>query len=160
MKKKTYSMKASEVDKKWFVIDATDLVLGRLAALVATRLRGKHYSKYTPSMDCGDNIIIINADKVYISGNKADRTNGKKYYWHTGYMGGIKETTVGKMLEGKFPERVLKLAIQRMLPKESPLARKQLTSCYIYASSDHPHIAQQPEVLDVSSLNIKNKKRK
>lgn len=159
MKKKTYSMKASEVDKKWYIIDATDLVLGRLAAFVATRLRGKHKPEWTPSMDSGDNIVIINADKVHLTGKKGDRNDGRKFYWHTGYMGGIKETTAGKILEGEHPERLLKLAIQRMLPKESPLARKQLSNCYIYAGSEHKQEAQQPEMLNVAELNVKNKKR-
>ncbi|WP_038036754.1 50S ribosomal protein L13 [Thermopetrobacter sp. TC1] len=149
---KTYSAKPGEVEKKWILIDAEGVVLGRLASIIATRLRGKHKPRYTPHVDCGDNIIVINADKVVLTGRKMQK---KKYYWHTGYPGGIKERTADKMLTGKRPERVLELAVKRMLPK-GPLARRQLKNLRIYAGPEHPHAAQKPEVLDVKALNRKN----
>ncbi|MEM7188657.1 MAG: 50S ribosomal protein L13 [Pseudomonadota bacterium] len=149
---KTYSMKASEIDKKWILIDAEGIVLGRLATIVANRLRGKHKASYTPHMDMGDHVIVINADKVQMTGNKrAD----KNYYWHTGYPGGIKSRTAGQILEGKHPERVVMKAVQRMLPG-GPLSRQQLTHLKVYASGEHPHEAQQPEVLDLKAMNPKN----
>ena len=149
---KTYSMKASEIDKKWILIDAEGIVLGRLASIVAMRLRGKHKASYTPHMDMGDHVIIINAEKVQMTGNKrAD----KNYYWHTGYPGGIKSRTAGQILEGKFPERIVTKAVQRMLPG-GPLSRAQLTHLKVYAGAEHPHEAQQPEVLDLKSKNAKN----
>tara|TARA_A100000171_G_C2126189_1_gene143673 strand:+ start:1254 stop:1724 length:471 start_codon:yes stop_codon:yes gene_type:complete len=151
---KTFSLKPSEVDKKWFVIDAQDLVLGRLAALVASRLRGKHKPTYTPHVDCGDHIIIINAEKIALTGNKV---SDKKYYWHTGYPGGIKERTADAFLNSRFPERVLQKAITRMIPR-SPLGRTQLKNLRIYAGAAHPHEAQNPTVLDVNALNSKNKR--
>ncbi|MEM8985994.1 MAG: 50S ribosomal protein L13 [Pseudomonadota bacterium] len=150
---KTYSAKPSEVDKKWVVIDAEGLVVGRLATVIATRLRGKHKPMYTPHIDCGDNVIVVNAEKVVYTGNK--RTD-KKFYWHTGHPGGIKERTMEKLLDGRFPERVLHKAVQRMLPKESPLARQQLSNLKIYAGPEHPHEAQNPEPLDVAAMNPKN----
>jgi len=151
---KTYSMKASEIDKKWFVIDATDLILGRLAVVVANRLRGKHKPTFTPSMDCGDNIIVVNAEKVHLTGNKlAD----KKFYWHTGYPGGIKERTIGQLLGGRYPERVIEKAVERMITR-GPLGRKQMKNLHIYAGPTHRHEAQKPEVLDVASMNSKNKR--
>lgn len=151
---KTYSMKASEIDKKWFVIDATDLILGRLAVVVANRLRGKHKPTFTPSMDCGDNIIVVNAEKVHLTGNKlAD----KKFYWHTGYPGGIKERTIGQILGGRYPERVIEKAVERMITR-GPLGRKQMKNLHIYAGPTHRHEAQKPEVLDVASMNSKNKR--
>lgn len=149
---KTYSMKASEVDKKWFVIDATDLVLGRLASIVAMRLRGKHKPTFTPHMDCGDHIIIVNADKIAVTGKKL---TDKKYYWHTGYPGGIKERTARQILEGDHPERVVIKAIERMITR-NPLGRKQMKNLHVYAGADHPHEAQKPEVLDVAAMNSKN----
>ena len=149
---KTYSMKASEIDKKWILIDAQGIVLGRLASIVANRLRGKHKAGYTPHMDMGDHVVVINADKVQMTGNKrAD----KKYYWHTGYPGGIKHRTAGQILEGKHPERVVMKAVQRMLPG-GPLSKQQLTHLRVYASAEHPHEAQSPEVLDLASMNPKN----
>lgn len=151
---KTFSLKPADVDKKWVVIDAENIVLGRLAALVASRLRGKHKPSYTPHVDCGDHIIIINADKVALTGKKL---TDKKYYWHTGYPGGIKERTAGQFLDGRFPERVLEKAITRMIPR-SPLGRTQLKNLRIYAGSEHPHEAQKPETLDISALNSKNKR--
>lgn len=155
---KTYSMKASEISKKWLLIDATDVVLGRLAAKAAMLSTGKHKPGYTPSQDCGDNVIIINADKVYLSGNKAALKDGKIYYRHTGYFGGIKETTAGKILAGKFPQRVIEKAIERMIA-EGPMGNKRRSNVYVYTGSSHPHEAQKPEIYDFSGLNIKNKKR-
>ena len=151
---KTYSAKPGEIERKWFVIDAEGVVLGRLASIIASRLRGKHKPMFTPHMDCGDHIVVINADKVHLTGNKlADKT----YYRHTGYPGGIKSTTASRILEGKHPERVVEKAVQRMIPK-GPLGRQVLTKLKVYAGAEHPHEAQQPEVLDVAALNPKNKK--
>jgi large subunit ribosomal protein L13 len=149
---KTYSARPADIDKKWVVIDAEGLVVGRLAALVATRLRGKHKPNFTPHMDCGDNVIVVNADKVRFTGRKLD---DKVYYWHTGYPGGIKERTARKIIEGRFPERVVEKAVSRMMPG-GPLSRKQLKNLRVYAGPDHPHEAQQPEALDISALNPKN----
>jgi large subunit ribosomal protein L13 len=149
---KTFSIKAGEIEKKWIVIDAEGVVLGRLASIIAMRLRGKHKATFTPHMDMGDNVIVVNAEKVQMTGNKrAD----KVYYRHTGYPGGIKSVTAGKLLEGKFPERVLMKAVQRMMPG-GPLTRQQLTHLRIYAGGAHPHEAQQPETLDVRAMNPKN----
>jgi large subunit ribosomal protein L13 len=149
---KTFSAKPSDIEKKWVLIDAKGLVVGRLAALIATRLRGKHKPSYTPHMDCGDNVIVINAKEVRLTGNK--RTD-KIYYWHTGYPGGIKERTADKILDGKHPERILEKAVQRMLPG-GPLSRQQMKNLKIYAGPEHPHEAQQPETLDIGALNAKN----
>ncbi|SON55999.1 50S ribosomal protein L13 [Hartmannibacter diazotrophicus] len=149
---KTYSAKPAEVVKKWVLIDAEGLVVGRLASLIAMRLRGKHKPSFTPHVDDGDNVIVINADKVVFTGRKY---SDKKYYHHTGYAGGIKERTARFILEGRFPERVLEKAVQRMMP-EGPLARRQLGNLRVYAGGEHPHEAQQPSVLDVKSLNSKN----
>jgi large subunit ribosomal protein L13 len=154
---KTYSMKLSEVDKKWLVIDATNVVLGRLASKAAMILAGKHKPTYTPSQDCGDNIIIINADKIRLTGNKAAMKDGKIYYRHTGYFGGIKETTAGKILAGKHPQRVVEKAVERMLA-EGTMGRRRLSNLYVYAGNSHPHEAQKPEVLDFANMNSKNKK--
>ena len=131
--KTTKFLKTAEVEKKWILIDAEDVIVGRLATFVAMRLRGKHRPDYTPHIDCGDNVIIINAEKVALTGNKR---NDKVYYWHTGYPGGLKERTADKILDGRFPERVMKKAVQRMLPKESPLARQQLSNMRVYAGSE------------------------
>ena len=151
---KTFSQKPAEVEKKWILIDAENVVLGRLASIVANRLRGKHKATFTPHVDDGDNVIIINAGKVKLTGKKY---SDKKYYWHTGYPGGIKERTARAILEGKFPERVVEKAIQRMIP-EGPLGRRQLKNLRVYAGSEHPHEAQQPEVLDLAAMNAKNKR--
>ena len=151
---KTYSAKPADIEKKWILIDAEGLVVGRLAAIVATRLRGKHKPTYTPHMDCGDNVIVVNADKAVLTGNKLD---DKKYYWHTGYPGGIKERTARKVIEGRFPERVVEKAIERMLPR-GPLGRQQYRNLRVYAGSEHPHEAQQPEALDIAALNPKNQR--
>ncbi|MBL0941663.1 MAG: 50S ribosomal protein L13 [Alphaproteobacteria bacterium] len=149
---KTYSLKPAEVVKKWFVIDAEGLVLGRLASIVANRLRGKHKPTYTPHVDCGDHIIIVNAEKVKLTGNKRE---DKVYHWHTGHPGGIKERTAAKILESKHPERVISKAVERMVPR-GPLGRQQMSNLRVYAGLEHPHVAQQPEALDVASLNPKN----
>jgi large subunit ribosomal protein L13 len=149
---KTYSAKPSEVEKKWFIIDAEDLILGRMASVIALRLRGKHKPMYTPHIDCGDNIIVVNAEKVKLTGRKL---SDKKYYWHTGYPGGIKERTAGATLEGKHPERVVIKAVERMISR-NPLGRDQMRKLHVYAGPEHPHDAQQPEVLDVAAMNPKN----
>ena len=149
---KTFSAKPAEVEKKWVVIDAANLVVGRLAVLVAMRLRGKHKATFTPHVDMGDNVVVVNADKVAFTGRKLDQ---KKYYWHTGYPGGIKERTARKVIEGRFPERVVEKAVERMLPR-GPLGRRQLGNLRVYPGPAHPHEAQQPESLDVAALNRKN----
>ena len=150
----TVSMKPADVEKKWFIIDAEGVVLGRLASQIALRLRGKHKPGFTPHIDCGDNIIVINADKVRLTGRKKDQDI---FYWHTGYPGGIKERTKGQILEGRFPERVVEKAVERMLPK-TKLGRTQLSNLRVYAGTDHKHEAQNPTVLDVASMNEKNKR--
>jgi large subunit ribosomal protein L13 len=149
---KSYSAKPAEIQKKWILIDAKGLVVGRLAALVAMRLRGKHLPTYTPHVDCGDNIVIINAAKVVFTGRKREQ---KVYHNHTGYIGGIKERSAKSILEGRFPERVVEKAVERMLPR-GPLGRQQLGNLRVYAGTEHPHEAQQPETLDVASMNRKN----
>lgn len=148
---KTFSATPADVDKKWILIDAEGVVLGRLASIIAMRLRGKHKASFTPSMDMGDNVIVINADKVQMTGNKRD----EKYYWHTGFVGGIKERTKGEILEGKHPERVLMKAVQRMLPG-GPLSKRQMTHLRVFAGTEHGMEAQKPEVLDVKAMNKKN----
>ena len=151
---KTYSATPSDVDRKWYIIDAEDVVLGRMASIIAMMLRGKHKPMFTPNIDCGDYIVVINADKVLLTGNK--RAN-KTYYWHTGYPGGIKSRTADKILDGAHPERVLSKAVERILPK-TILGRQQISKLKIYAGTEHPHEAQNPEVLDVASMNPKNKR--
>ncbi|PZO88556.1 MAG: 50S ribosomal protein L13 [Sphingomonas sanxanigenens] len=151
--KTTKSITPAQVEKKWHLIDAEGLVVGRLASIVANILRGKHKPSFTPHIDCGDNVIIINADKVRFTGNKLKQ---KIYYKHTGYAGGLKEITAGKVLEGRFPERVLEKAIERMIPR-GPLGRQQMRNLRIFSGAAHPHEAQNPEVLDVASMNRKNK---
>ena len=150
---KTYSAKPAEVENKWIVIDAEGAVVGRLASFIAMRLRGKHRPDVTPHVDTGDHVVVINAEKVVFTGNKRD---DKRYYRHTGHPGGIKETSPAKLLDGRFPERVLEAAVKRMLPKESPLARKQFSKLRVFAGTDHKHEAQQPEVIDFKSMNSKN----
>ena len=154
LSKQTRSIKPAEVEKKWHLIDADGLVVGRLATIVANILRGKHKPSYTPNMDCGDHVIVINAEKVKLTG---DKRTAKTYYWHTGYPGGIKERTADKILDGRFPERVLSKAVERMIPR-GPLGRKVMSHLHIYAGAEHPHEAQQPEVLDVAAMNPKNKR--
>lgn len=149
---RTYSAKASEIEKQWLLIDAKDLIVGRLASIIAMRLRGKHKPSYTPHMDCGDNVIVINADKVVLTGRKLDQ---KVYYHHTGFPGGIKERKARFILEGRFPERVLMKAVERMLPR-GPLGRQQLSNLRVYAGAEHPHEAQKPVIVDVASMNAKN----
>ncbi|MGP0091684.1 MAG: 50S ribosomal protein L13 [Xanthobacteraceae bacterium] len=149
---KTYSAKPADVQKKWVMIDANGLIVGRLASIVAMRLRGKHKPTYTPHVDCGDNVIIINAAKAVLSGRKRER---KVYYHHTGFIGGIKERTAKSILEGKFPQRVVEKAIERMLPRGA-LGRQQLSNLRVYPGPEHPHEAQQPESLDVAAMNRKN----
>ena len=151
---KTFSMKPAEVQKKWILIDAQDVILGRLAVVVANILRGKNKPKYTPHVDMGDNIVIVNAEKVKLTGNKL---KDKKFYWHTGYPGGIKERAIGTILGGKHPERVIQKAVERMVPR-GPLGRQIMRNLKIYAGVAHPHAGQNPEALDVGSLNPKNKR--
>ncbi len=148
---KTFSATPADIEKKWILIDAEGVVLGRLASIIANRLRGKHKAAFTPHMDCGDNVIVINADKVQLTGNKRQ----ENYYWHTGYPGGIKSRTKEQILEGDYPERVLTLAVKRMMPSNR-LSRKIMTNLRVYAGTEHPHEAQAPEVLDVKSMNKKN----
>ena len=152
MMKTTASLKPAEVEKKWIVIDAKDAVVGRLASFIANRLRGKHRPDYTPHVDCGD-FLIGRKPRQAVTGRKLAN---KTYYWHTGHPGGVKERTADKILGGRFPERVLEKAVERMLPKESPLARKQLTHLRIYAGAEHPHAAQNPESIAFADLNAKN----
>ena len=149
---KTYSAKPAEIEKKWVSIDATGLVVGRLASIVAMRLRGKHKAGYTPHVDDGDNVIIINAAKAVFTGRKAEK---KVYYHHTGFIGGIKERTAKQIMSGRFPERIVEMAIQRMLPR-GPLGRVQLGNLRVYPGPEHPHEAQKPEKLDVGGMNRKN----
>ena len=151
---KTYSAKPSEIVKNWVLIDAEDLVLGRMASIVANILRGKTKPTFTPHMDCGDHVVIINAEKVKLTGKKL---SDKIYYRHTGHPGGIKSQTAGQILEGRFPERVIEKAVQRMIPS-GPLGRQQMRNLRVYAGTEHPHGAQNPEVLDVASMNEKNKR--
>jgi large subunit ribosomal protein L13 len=151
---KTFSQKNETVVKKWIVIDAEGLVVGRLASIIALRLRGKHKPTFTPHIDDGDNVIVINADKVVFTGKKF---TDKTYYWHTGYIGGIKQRKARQILEGRFPERVVEKAVERMLP-EGPLGRQQLKNLRVYAGSEHPHVAQTPESLDVGAMNPKNRR--
>ena len=151
----TYSAKPAEVEKKWVLIDGQGLVVGRLASLIAMRLRGKHKPTYTPHVDDGDNVIVVNADKVVLTGRKREQ---KVYYHHTGFPGGIKERTADFILSGRYPERVVEKAVERMLPR-GPLGRRQLGNLRVYGGPEHPHTAQQPEPLDVAALNRKNARR-
>jgi len=151
---KTYSAKPAEVDKKWVMIDAQGLIVGRLASIIALRLRGKHKPSYTPHVDCGDNVIVVNAEKVVLTGRKVQQ---KVYHNHTGYVGGIKERSAKSILEGRFPERIVEKAVERMLPR-GPLGRVQLGNLRVYKGPDHPHAAQSPEALDVGAMNRKNKR--
>lgn len=148
---KTFTATPADIEKKWIIIDAEGIVLGRLASIVAQRLRGKHKPSFTPHMDMGDNVIVINADKVQLTGKKRDKPN----YWHTGYPGGIKSKTTGQILDGTYPDRVVTQAVKRMLPGNR-LSRQIMTNLRVYAGTEHPHEAQAPEVLDVKSMNKKN----
>lgn len=151
---KTYSAKPAEVDKKWIVVDADGVVLGRLASIIAMRLRGKHLTTFTPHVDTGDNVIVVNAEKVRLTGNKRQDSI---FYWHTGYAGGIKGRSKGQILDGAHPERVIEKAVERMITR-GPLGRKVMGNLKVYAGAAHPHEAQQPEVLDVAAMNPKNKR--
>ena len=151
----TKSTKPSEVTKQWILIDAKDIVLGPLPPQIAMILRGKNKAFFTPHVDCGDNVIVINADKVHLTGNKAQ---DDIFYWHTGYPGGIKGRSKGQILEGRFPERVVEKAVERMLPKNT-LSRQQMRNLRIYAGTEHPHEAQQPVTFDFGARNAKNTKR-
>ena len=148
----TISTKTADIQKKWILIDASGLVVGRLATIIAMRLRGKHKPSYTPHMDDGDNVIVINAEKIVLTGRKREQ---KVYMHHTGFIGGIKERSARSILEGKFPERIVEKAVERMLPR-GPLGRRQLGNLRVYKGPEHPHAAQQPELLDVAALNRKN----
>ena len=150
----TYSAKPAEVEKKWVLIDGTGLVVGRLASIVALRLRGKHKPTFTPHVDCGDNVIVVNAEKVVLTGRKVQQ---KVYHHHTGHIGGIKERTAKFILEGKFPQRIVEKAVERMLPR-GPLGRRQLGNLRVYPGAEHPHTAQTPELLDIAAMNRKNKR--
>ena len=149
---KTYSARPADVDKKWLIVDAEGVVLGRLAAIVASRLRGKHKASFTPHIDMGDNVIVVNAEKVQITGRKLTQ---KRYYRHTGYPGGLRSLTAEQVLQSKFPQRMVEKAIERMMPG-GPLSRKQLGNLRVYTGAEHPHAAQQPEALDVRAMNKKN----
>jgi large subunit ribosomal protein L13 len=152
---RTFSLKAEQVKKNWFVVDAKDLILGRLSAVIASYLRGKHKPEFTPSMDCGDYVVVINAEKIRVTGHKLE---DHVFYWHTGYPGGIKQRTLKERLNSKFPERVISKTVERMLPKGA-LGRKMLSNLKVYSGEEHPHAGQQPKVLDVASMNSKNVKR-
>jgi large subunit ribosomal protein L13 len=151
--KTTLSLKPAEVKKAWVLIDAEGVVLGRLASVIAMRLRGKHKPQFTPHVDCGDNVVVINAEKVHITGN--NKAEQAVLYYHTGYPGGIKGRSKGAILSGKHPERVIEKAVERMVPR-GPLGRKQMGNLRVYAGPEHPHVAQQPETLDVAGMNRKN----
>ncbi|MCX7338437.1 MAG: 50S ribosomal protein L13 [Alphaproteobacteria bacterium] len=151
----TVSIRPQDVKKKWVLIDAQDLVLGRMASVIANILRGKNKASYTPHVDCGDNVVVINAEKIHLTGNKLQ---DKIFYWHTGYAGGIKQRTMRQILESKYPERVVTKAIERMVPR-GPLGRQIMKNLKVYSGSEHPHSAQQPEFFDVASKNPKNKRR-
>ncbi|HEX6143718.1 MAG TPA: 50S ribosomal protein L13 [Geminicoccaceae bacterium] len=152
---KTYSATPKDIERGWYLIDAEDMVLGRLAAFVADRLRGKHKAMYTPNLDCGDHVVVVNAEKVALTGNKRA---SKTYYWHTGYPGGIKARTAEKTLDGAFPERVIEKAVQRMLPKGA-LGRAQIKKLHVYKGGEHPHRGQTPEAVDLAARNRKNSVR-
>ena len=152
---KTFSAAPSDIKRKWYVVDATDLILGRMSAIIANYLRGKHKEYYTPNMDCGDYIIVVNADKILLTGNKE---TAKRHYWHTGYVGGIRHRNI-KQLREDTPERIIENSVSRMITR-NPLGRKVLNKLFVYAGSEHPHMGQNPEVLDIKSMNVKNSKRK
>lgn len=151
---KSFSATPKDVKDQWWIIDAEGVVLGRLASQVAMILRGKHKAMFTPHIDCGDHVVIVNADKIKITGKKLEN---KKFFWHTGYAGGIKETTPIKTLRGKFPQRVIERAVMRMMP-EGPLGTQQYKKMRVYAGTEHPHTAQQPKTLDLAAKNAKNKR--
>ncbi len=150
--KTTVSLKPAEVTRNWVLIDANGLVLGRLASLVAQRLRGKHKPQFTPHVDCGDHVVIVNAEKVRVTGKKTEQS---VFYYHTGYPGGIKGRSVGEILAGRHPERVIEKAVERMITR-GPLQRQQMKNLHVYAGGEHPHAGQAPQALDVAALNRKN----
>lgn len=152
---RTFSLKAGDIKKDWLLIDAEDMVLGRLSAVIASYLRGKHKPTFTPHMDCGDNVVVVNAEKIALTGKKYDND---VFYWHTGYPGGIKQRTMRERLEGRHPERVIQKAVERMLPK-GPLGRKMLSHLRVYKGSEHPHTAQQVKKIDLAGMNRKNHRR-
>ena len=149
---KSYSAKPAEVEKKWVMIDGNGLIVGRLASIIALRLRGKHKPTFTPHVDCGDNVIVVNAEKVVLTGRKLQQ---KVYRRHSGFIGGLKERSAKSIMEGRFPERIVEKAVERMLPR-GPLGRIQLGNLRVYKGPDHPHAAQSPEKLDVGAMNRKN----
>ena len=153
---RTFSLKQSQVKRDWFIVDAEGLILGRLSAVVAAYLRGKHKPEFSPNMNCGDNVVVINAEKIQVTGN--NKLKDHKFYWHTGYPGGLKERSLKDILTGAHPERAIENAVRRMLPK-GPLGRQMLRNLKVYCGSEHPHAGQQPKVLDVASMNSKNVKR-
>jgi large subunit ribosomal protein L13 len=153
LQRQTRSLKPAEVSKSWVVVDADGLVLGRLAAIIANRLRGKHKPQFTPHVDCGDHVVVVNAEKVRVTGNKAEQS---VFYWHTGYPGGIKGRSVRQRLESKYPERVVEKAVERMITR-GPLGRRQMKNLHVYAGPEHPHAGTQPTALDVAAMNRKNK---
>lgn len=142
--KLTPSLKGKEAKNEWFVVDAENIPLGRLATTVATRLRGKHKANYTPHIDNGDHVIVINAEKVKLTGRKMQNM---EFHYHTGFIGGLKTIIAGQELKGKHPERVIERAVERMLPKDSPLARDMFKKLHVYAGANHPHAAQTPKAL-------------
>ena len=152
LQRQTPSLKPAEVNKNWVVVDADGLVLGRLAAIIANRLRGKHKPQFTPHVDCGDHVVVVNADKVRVTGNKAEQS---VFHWHTGYPGGIKGRSKGAILAGRHPERVIEKAVERMVPR-GPLGRRVMRNLRVYAGPEHPHAAQSPERLDIAAMNRKN----
>lgn len=154
MLKSTPSLKPADVQKKWVLIDAEGLVLGRLAVIVANTLRGKHKPQFTPHVDCGDHVVVVNAEKVKMTGNKAEQSI---FYYHTGYPGGIKGRSARQILDGRHPERVIQKAVERMITR-GPLQRAQMKHLYVYGGPSHPHDGQQPQKLDVAALNIKNRR--
>lgn len=153
LQRQTRSLKPAEVNKAWVVVDADGLVLGRLASIIANRLRGKHKPQFTPHVDCGDHVVVVNAEKVRVTGNKAEQS---VFYWHTGYPGGIKGRTHRERIEGRYPERVVEKAVERMITR-GPLGRRQMKNLHVYAGAEHPHAGQQPAALDVAAMNRKNK---
>jgi large subunit ribosomal protein L13 len=152
---KTYSAAPKDIERGWYLIDADGVVLGRLAVLVANRLRGKHKPLYSPNLDCGDHVVVVNAEKVALTGNKLGQ---KTYYRHTGYPGGIKQRTAAQLLGSAHPERVIEKAVQRMLPK-GPLGRQQIRKLHVYRGQEHPHAGQAPTTVDMAARNRKNSVR-